>query len=124
MQLTRKILIEKQNPLWNYSHPRDVPDKLWFKVFNELMNLKDSETLDYIASQIISPLRKETNYKIGKSLYKSTIFGNKEYYQIIFNNSYNSFTIGVPIELLGNLRQYFTKEDVIWYVRNFIANWD
>lgn len=121
MKLTRKVLIEKNVLRFTtYNRPKDVPDEIWAIALMEINKLEKEDILDYIAGNILFPLKQIykhsviTPYKITEIKNHLSTHSNLyvQYVEIIF---YNSWTYRVYIELLDELTLNVMKYDETYY---------
>jgi hypothetical protein len=64
MQLTRHVLIEKENLFAKYHHPYDVPEEAWKKTHLKFRDNNFKNLAEYIAKEIMSPICGTSNYVI------------------------------------------------------------
>jgi hypothetical protein len=94
MELTRKILIEKELIFGRYTHPSNVPNYVWEKTYIKLQKRKEQEDFfyKYIANEILSPMLRlnEWSTQNVQNVEQYIVFSrenqyNKDYISICFN---------------------------------------
>lgn len=65
--LTRKVLIEKSEPLYRYQNPSEVPRKLWIDIASKIrVDFTEEDMAKYVAKHIFCPLKNNPNWFITK----------------------------------------------------------
>lgn len=110
MQLTRHVLTEKSPLFSRYANPKDVPDEFWQIAFNEIGNIRNnnsSEFIKYIADKILSPLLNKLEYHIsGTVIYDPNTFTPFKF--IVFDSKW---TFRVSAEMLQDLTGFYVRWD-------------